>query len=79
MNEVLQKVKAHKYFYRDYYRRVCNVLWLVLMVILVLSLIDVYLFIQREEPNYYATSNDGKLVRLAPLEHPNYSKTPLIE
>lgn len=79
MNEVLQRVKENKYFYRDYYRRVCNILWLVLILIVFLSLVDIYLYIQRPEPNFYATSKDGKLVRLAPLVQPNYSKTPLIE
>lgn len=79
MNEILDRVKQRKFFYRDYYRSAVNGLWIALAVIIVLSLIVIYLYIQREEPSYYATSSDGKLARLTPLDAPNYSKTPLIQ
>ncbi len=78
-SEALEKVKGRKNFYRDYYRGACNVLWLVLLVILMLSLAIIYIYISRQPPDFYATSYDGKLVSLTPLETPNYSSKPLIQ
>lgn len=79
VNEVLEKVKARKNFYRDYYRRACTALWFSLFVIAALSLIVMYLVISQPTPDFYATSSDGKLVMLTPMESPNYSSTPLIK
>lgn len=79
MSEVLEKIKGRKNFYRDYYRRVCIALWFSLLLIAVLSLMIIYLEIVRPTPDFYATSNDGKLVPLTPMETPNYSSKPLIQ
>ena len=79
MSELLDKVKERKNFYRDYYRLACNALWIALVLIVLLSLATLHLNYVRPDPNYYATSNSGKLVKLTPLDSPNYSHTPLIE
>lgn len=79
MNQTIEEVKNRKYFYRDYYRRACTALWIALVIIIVLSLLLLYLYIQRPTPDFYATSSDGKLVPLVPLDSPNYSHVPLIE
>lgn len=78
MHETIEQVKARKYFYRDYYRKASTVLIGVLLLIAILSIAIVYLYGQRTIPAYYATSSDGKLVPLSPMEAPNYSSSPLI-
>ncbi len=77
-NEVLDRVKGRKNFYRDYYRRAYNLLWFALSIIVVLSFLNIYLYITRPMPDFYATSSDGKLVKLNSMEAPNYSNTSLI-
>lgn len=76
--EHLDLIKTRKYFYRDYYRRAANALWVALALIIVLSLLVIYFYIERPLPTFYATSSNGKLVALTPLSTPNYGNTPLI-
>lgn len=77
--EALDRVKERKNFYRDHYRAACNILGLVLLIILFLILLIFYLYLTRQPPAFYATSSDGKLVSLVPLDAPNYSDKPLIQ
>ena len=78
MHQTIEQVKARKYFYRDYYRKASTALIGILLLIALLSSVIIYLYMQRTIPAYYATSSDGKLVPLSPLEAPNYSSSPLI-
>lgn len=79
INEVLARVKGRKNFYRDFYRGACTALFFALIIIVILSLMILYLYITRPQPDFYATSIDGKLVQLTPMETPNYSSKPLIQ
>lgn len=78
-NEILERIKAQKFFYRDNYRRACTGLWFALLIIILLSLTIFYLYLERPIPDYYATSSNGKLVQLSSYDTPNYSHTPLIQ
>jgi hypothetical protein len=79
VSELLERVKARKFFYRNYYRKAAGLLIIALALIVILSVSVVYVYLQRTIPAYYATSSDGKLVPLTPLNSPNYSNTPLIQ
>jgi intracellular multiplication protein IcmL len=79
IGDQLTLIKARKNFYRDYYRRACVMLLASLVLILILSLLVVYLFMQRPLPDFYATSMNGRLSHLTPLSSPNYSGKALIE
>lgn len=79
ISDQLALVKTRKNFYRDNYRRACTALLISLALILVLSFLVAYLFIQRSLPDFYATSMNGRLTHLTPFSTPNYSSKPLIE
>jgi hypothetical protein len=78
-NELLAQIKAQKYFYRDNYRRSCNVLIVMLGIIFVLIAAIIYFYVSRPSPDFYASGSDGKLIHLTPMSTPNYSHTPLIK
>ena len=67
LNEQLRNIKARKNFYRDNYHKACNALVIALGLIGILCGLLIYLFFQQASSDFYATSMDGKLVRLTPL------------
>jgi intracellular multiplication protein IcmL len=77
-NDLIELVKARKSFYRDHYHNMSTLLIGVLLLIIICNLFILYLYIARPIPDFYATSMDGKLVLLTPLDTPNYSSKPLI-
>jgi len=80
MDSVLQeKIRAHKTFYRDNFRRGSTVLGILLFIILGLTLAILYFSVVRPLSDFYATSSNGNLTQLTPLSTPNYSHTPLIK
>jgi intracellular multiplication protein IcmL len=68
--EALEKVISRNNFYRDNYRRV--VLGLLVLVAINAGLIAVvaYQLTHRPEPKYFATTKDGRIIRLHPLTAP---------
>ena len=77
-NDLIELVKSRKSFYRDNYHGMSTLLIVVLAFLVLCNLLIIYLYIQRPQPDFYATSMDGKLIQLAPLDTPNYSSKPLI-
>jgi len=77
-NDLIELVKSRKSFYRDHYHSISTLLILVLVLLVICNLLIVYVYIQRPLPDFYATSMDGKLIQLTPLDTPNYSSQPLI-
>lgn len=78
-NELIKIVKSRKSFYRDNYHSMSTLLIVVLITIVLCNLLIIYLFMTRPQPDFYATSMDGKLIQLTPLDTPNYSSKPLIQ
>lgn len=78
-NDLIELIKSQRNFYRDYYRTLSSVLFGMLTIIILLSLLLLYVYINRPDPTFYATCYDGKLMQLQPLDSPNYSSTPLIQ
>jgi hypothetical protein len=77
-NDLIELVKTRKSFYQVNYRSMTTVLITVLLLIIFTNFLIIYLYITRPEPDYYATSMDGKLMLLNPLNAPNYTDKPLI-
>ena len=75
MGNRIELLKSRKGFYRDNYNRVCSALLLTLFVILILSVSVIYLCIFTPTPDFYASSQDGKLVRLVLFDFPNTTRT----
>jgi intracellular multiplication protein IcmL len=75
----LETVFMRNNFYRDNYRRTM-VMCLVLLLI-VASLIGYlyFLHINRPTPTYFATTHDGKLIKMIPLDQPNHSVNALLQ
>lgn len=63
-NRTINEVKAHKGFYRDNFRRAIAALFALSVLMLVLVVLIFYIFITWPEPDFYATSSEGALVRL---------------
>jgi intracellular multiplication protein IcmL len=77
-DDLIELVKNRKSFYRDHYHRMSALLIAVLISIILCNFIILYLYIAWPLPDFYATSMDGKLILLKPLDTPNYSSKPLI-
>lgn len=79
VNMLRERIKGQKYFYRDNYRRGCNLLVVMLLVICGLVLANVFVYMSRSLPDFYASSSNGTLASLTPMDTPNYSHAPLIQ
>lgn len=79
-NQSIAAVKARKYFYRDNFRRLSNVLVVVLVLIFLLTIAIVYIALSRSEKYYYASSYVSELTLLKPVKRgtglPNPEKEP---
>ena len=75
MGNRIELLKSRKGFYRDNYNRVCSALLLTLFIILLLSVLDIYLAIFTPTPDFYASSQDGKLTRLISSDFPYITRT----
>lgn len=72
-------VKLRNEFYRDNYRRVFIALLFMIIVNIALVGIVYYQFTHRPTPQYFATSSDGKITKLQPLNQPVVSSAVLLQ
>lgn len=77
--ELRATIKSGKFFYRDHYRRMSNILFGSLVIIIFLTLAIIYVFVTRGLPDFYASRSDGELTQIPSLSAPNDSNTPLIQ
>ncbi|GAB4222685.1 MAG: hypothetical protein Tsb005_15350 [Gammaproteobacteria bacterium] len=77
--ETYWEIKARKFFYRDYYRRLIRILLVSLVIILLLVVAIVYNILTRPEIIFYATNSEGFVIELNPLDQPNQSPNYLLE
>lgn len=75
MGNRIELLKSHKGFYRDNYNRICNALLLSLFVILILSTLVIYFAVFFPTPDFYASSQDGTLIRLVSSDFPASTQT----
>lgn len=71
MGNRIELLKSRKGFYRDNYNLACSALLLTLFIILILGALVIYLAIFLPTPDFYASSQDGKLTRLISSDFPN--------
>ncbi len=77
--DALEVVKLRNNFYRDSYRRVILVLLLSIILNVLLAIAGGYLFMYRPNPQYFATTADGRVIKLVPLSQPNLSKRAVLQ
>ncbi len=78
-DDSLEQVKLRNEFYKDSYRIVLIILLLALAVIIILIGTLSYLLTHPPKPVYFATSINGRIRPLQPLDRPNQSKSALLQ
>lgn len=72
-------VRLRNEFYRDNYRRVFTALLFMIIVNILLVGVVYYQLTNRPTPQYFATSSDGKITKLQPLNQPVISSRVLLQ
>lgn len=75
----VELVRLRNNFYRDNYRRVVTALLLCLLTIIVLIGIIFYMITHRPAPKYFATTSDGQIIPLIPLDRPNLANNTIAQ
>lgn len=78
-DDALVIVRNRNDFYRDNYRKLVGALLFsfLIMAILVASLI--YIIVNPPQPRYFATSAEGRIIPIVPLDQPNIAQTTLLQ
>ncbi len=66
-------------FYRDHYRRMMTLCLLLLITVVGLGGFSFYLYSTRPTPKYFATTADGTLIQMIPLDKPNLATNTLLQ
>jgi|JI10StandDraft_1071094.scaffolds.fasta_scaffold17595_6 intracellular multiplication protein IcmL len=77
--DALQAVMLRNNFYRDSYRRVLAVLLIMIVVNVGLFALVYYLITTRPKPEYFATTTDGKVIRMYALSEPVVTSAELLQ
>ena len=77
-DDALMAVQMRYDFYRDGYRRLVSILLLLLVLNAITIISAMYLYNQRPEPKFFATSSDGQIVQIHPLSQPVFSTAQVI-
>lgn len=63
-HDIVDQVKTRKNYYRNNYRASLRLLMYCLFLIIFLLLGIIFMVVTRPEPDYYASSNDGKVTKI---------------
>ncbi len=77
--DAVEVVKLRNAFYKDGSRKILIALLLCVFVVLVQVFALVYVVTHPPEPKYFATSTDGRIMPLVPLDQPNLSQSALLQ
>jgi intracellular multiplication protein IcmL len=77
-HDALEVVKLKRNFYRDSYRLVVVALLVALLIIAGLVGTVYYQLTHKPTPQYFATTSDGKLIPMIPMDQPNLSDHSLL-
>ncbi len=77
--DALEIVKLRKNFYRDSYRLTLVILFFAIVIIAVLAGVIAYQESHRAQPTYFATTSDGKLIPMIPLDQPNVNDQTILQ
>lgn len=78
-DNAVELVRLRNHFYRDNYRRIMMALLLLLLAILVLAGVVFYMITHKPTPIYFATTADGRLIPIVPLNRPNQSDDTVLQ
>lgn len=76
--DALEVVKHRNNFYRDSYRLVVIILFFSVLANIALAGAVVYLESHKPSPKYFATTHDGRLIKMVPLNMPYMQSNALI-
>jgi len=79
IDDAVEVVRLRNEFYRDSYRKVVIALLVCIFVVLMLAGSLVYIIGNPPMPKYFATSTDGRIMPLVPLDRPNLSTAALLQ
>lgn len=71
-------VRESVYWYKDQYRRSLYLALVLASILLVSLVLNIYLFVSRPKPVYFATTQDMRVMRLQPLDVPYVSTANLL-
>lgn len=77
--DALQAVRLRNNFYRDSYRRVLAALLLMVLVNIAFAVAILFMVSNKPTPQYFATTSDGKVIRLYPLSAPVVTTSELLQ
>lgn len=77
--DALELVRLRNTFYRDSYRRVLAVLLIMVLINIIMAAALFYVISHKPEPKYFATTSDGKVIRLYALSSPVVSTAELLQ
>ncbi len=77
--EGLATVGLRNVFYKDNYRRVTSVLFISVLINIILAAIIFFLIANPPKPKYFATSINGSVTPLTPIEQPNQSDSAVLQ
>lgn len=75
----LEVVRLRNDFYKDSYRRVLTALLIMVLLNVVLTALLYYVIKNRPKPEYFATTNDGKVIRMYALSEPVVTPAELLQ
>lgn len=78
-DDALTVVALRNKFYKDSQRKVIFALLIAILVNLVLGLMLVYIITHPPAPKYFATSINGRIIPLFPLDQPNQSDSAVLQ
>ncbi|MFT3742031.1 MAG: type IVB secretion system apparatus protein IcmL/DotI [Gammaproteobacteria bacterium] len=77
--DALELVRLRNNFYRDGYRRVLGAVLIMALINLILGAALIYMILNPTKPQYFATTREGKLVRMYSLSQPIVSTSELLQ
>ncbi len=77
--DALVVVKNRNDFYRDNYRKVVGMLLFSVLIMTILAGGLIYLVANPPQPRYFATTIDGRISPLVPLDQPNIAPSALLQ
>jgi intracellular multiplication protein IcmL len=77
--DALEAVQMRNNFYRDSYRRVLTVLLIMVLLNVTLLALLYYMITNRPKPEYFATTSDGKVIRMYALSEPLVTSAELLQ
>ncbi|MCW5589605.1 MAG: type IVB secretion system apparatus protein IcmL/DotI [Legionellales bacterium] len=78
-DDAVEIVRLRNHFYRDNYRRLALALLITLLIVIILVGTLFYVLTHPPKPVYFATTADGRLVKLQPLTDPVLSDSAIAQ